>query len=137
MTAYHAVLFEHPGLAPVALVNRLSGPRYLAVVDAALGLLLEGGLTPAVAALTVDQLLLMTTASAVEHGTRAHMPDAARQHESLVAEIDAASAAEYPNIATLGRELVGGTPAVRSRWAFDMLINGALATPPPGVSRTG
>lgn len=134
MGAYHAVLFAHPALATVALVTRLSGPRYLAVVDAALGLLLEGGLAPAVAALTVDQLLLMTTASAVEHGTRAAMPDADRQHASLVAAVDAASTAQYPHIAALGRELVGGTPAVRSRWAFDMLVNGALATPPPPPS---
>jgi AcrR family transcriptional regulator len=130
VAAYHVVLFDHPGLASVALVTRLSGPRYLALVDAALGLLLEGGLTPAGAALTVDQLLLMTTASAVEHGTRAGLPDADRQHASLVAEIDAASAAQYPNIAALGRELVSGTPAARSRWAFDMLVNGALSTPP-------
>ncbi|WP_033289798.1 TetR/AcrR family transcriptional regulator [Amycolatopsis jejuensis] len=131
MDSYRAVLFEQPSLARVALVTRLSGPHYLRVVDAALGLLVEGGLSDYGAALAMDQLFLMATASAVENGTRATMPNAHRQHETLIEEIDAISAGEYPTIARLGRTLVAGSAAGRAQWAFDALLNGALATRDP------
>ncbi|WP_245573182.1 TetR/AcrR family transcriptional regulator [Amycolatopsis benzoatilytica] len=110
MHSHRAVLFAQPSLARVALVTRMSGPRYLRAVDAALGLLVEGGLSAYGAGLAVDQLFLQATASAVEHGTRARTPNAHRQHEDLIAEIDAAPAEEYPNIARIGRLLVAGTP---------------------------
>ncbi|WP_406632557.1 TetR/AcrR family transcriptional regulator [Amycolatopsis sp. WGS_07] len=131
MDSYRSVLLAQPSLARVALVTRMSGPHYLRAVDAALGLLVEGGLSDYGAALAVDQLFLLATASAAEHGTRARMPNAHRQHEDLIAEIDAAPAEEYPNIAHIGRLLVAGTSSGRTKWSFDVILNGALATPSP------
>ena len=127
--SYTEVLFAQPALARVALVTRLSGPNYLALVDGALGLLDEGGVGPAQASWAVDALLLMATATAVEQGTRAERATTAAQDASLVAQIDEASTDRYPHIAAVGRELVGGRGTDRSRWACDALVNGALATP--------
>ena len=127
--SYTDVLRAQPALARVALVTRLSGPHYLALVDAALGLLDEGSVGHARASWAVDALLLMATATAVEQGTRAERPTTAAQDASLIAEIDVASADRYPHIAAVGRELVGGRGVDRARWAFDALVDGALATP--------
>jgi AcrR family transcriptional regulator len=129
--AYSDALYAQPALARVALVRRLSGPHYLAVVDVALGLLLEGGVEPRSASWAIDLVLLVATASAVEHGSRAEMPAAAAQHEALVAVL-AGAGDRYPGIAAVGEHLVSGTPAARSRWAFDLLLNGALHTAVPG-----
>ena len=127
--SYTQVLLAQPALARVALVTRLSGPNYLALVDGALGLLKEGGVGHARASWAVDALLLMATATAVEQGTRAERAVTAAQDAALVAEIDEASADRYPHIAALGRKLVGGSGTDRSRWAFDSRVDGALAAP--------
>lgn len=128
--SYMRVLFAQPGLARVALVTRLSGPNYLGIVDAALGLLLAGGADPGRASWAVDALLLNATASAVEHGTQAGTPGAEEQQAQLLAQITGA-ADRLPHIATVGAELVSGTGEQRSRWAFDALVNGVLTTPRP------
>src|SRR5882757_584573 len=129
--AYIDLLYGHPMLARVALVTRLSGPRYLEVVDAVLALLSEGGVPPDRAAWAVDVLLLVATATAVEHGTRAGMPNAEEQHQALIAQIGEVSPQRYPRIAALGADLVSGPGRARSRWAFDVLVNGATSTPRP------
>ena len=126
--SYIHVLYEQPALARVALVTRLSGPHYLAIVDAALGLLAQAGLDAARASWAVDALLLLATATAVEQGTRAGTPNAEQQHEALIAEVEAAQPQELPHIAALGHELFSGPGAGRTRWAFDALLNGALTT---------
>ena len=126
--SYTAVLFAQPALARVALVTRLSGPNYLALVDAALGLLDEGGVGHAQASWAVDAMLLMATATAVEQGTHAERATTTSQNAALVAQIDDASTDRYPHIAAVGRELVGGRGPDRSRWAFDALVDGALAS---------
>lgn len=127
--SYTEVLRAQPALARVALVTRLSGPNYLALVDAALGLLDEGGAGHAGASWAVDALLLMATATAVEQGTRARRPTSAAQDASLLAEIVTASADRYRHIAAVGRALVAGPGLDRTRWAFDALVDGALAAP--------
>lgn len=131
LSSYTEVLLGQPSLARVALVTRLSGPRYLRLVDVLLGLLIEGGMTRDRAAWAVDVLLLVATATGVEQGTRAGTPDARRQHEALIARIDEATPQRYPWIAALGADLVSGPGPARSRWAFDALLNGAMTTPRP------
>lgn len=129
--SYRAVLFAHPSLARVALVTRLSGPHYLALVEAVLALLDEGGMAPGQAAWAVDVLLLTATATAVEHGSRREKPGATREHEVMVGSVATASPLTHPHIAALAADLVSGPGPVRARWAFDALLNGALATPRP------
>ena len=132
ISAYTRTLYAQPGLARVALVTRLSGPHYLALLDTALGLLLEGGADRARASWAVDALLLHATATAAEHGTRAGTPNAEQQHDTLVARLAAIPAERYPHLAAAGGELVSGTGDDRSRWAFDALVTGVLSTPTTG-----
>ncbi|NBH02978.1 TetR/AcrR family transcriptional regulator C-terminal domain-containing protein [Amycolatopsis sp. SID8362] len=132
LDSYRAVLFAHPSLARVALVTRLSGPNYFTLVEAVLALLDEGGMAPGQAAWAVDVLLLSATAAAVEHGSRREKPGAAHEHEVMVESVAAASPRTHPHIAALATDLVSGPGPVRARWAFDALLNGALATPRPG-----
>ncbi|WP_328616443.1 TetR/AcrR family transcriptional regulator [Amycolatopsis sp. NBC_00355] len=129
--SYRSVLFAHPSLARVALVTRLSGSHYLAVVEAVLALLDEGGMPPGQAAWAVDVLLLIATATAVEHGSRQEKPGAEREHDVLVETLAGLSAQTYPHIAALGPDLVSGPGLSRARWAFDVLLNGALSTTRP------
>ncbi|MYW97012.1 TetR/AcrR family transcriptional regulator [Amycolatopsis rubida] len=131
MSTYRDVLYAHPGLARVALVTPLNGPNYLAVVDTVLGLLAEAGVPSGPAAWTVDLLLLVATASAVEHSTRKDRPDAQRQHDALAETVRGLSPETYPNIAAASENLFSGNADTRSRWAIDALLNGARTTPLP------
>lgn len=132
ITSYQRVLHDNPSLARVALVTRLSGPNYLAVVEAVLGCLAAGGMPRAQTAWAVDMLLLVATASAVEHGTRSENPAAATaEHSQLERVVAAAPADQYPNIAAHSEELLAGPVENRARWMFDVLLSGAFGTPIP------
>ncbi|WP_344868730.1 TetR/AcrR family transcriptional regulator [Amycolatopsis ultiminotia] len=130
-SAYQDLLYAYPGLARVALVTRLNGPHYLGIVDTVLGLLAEGGLPAGPAAWTVDLLLLVVTASAVEHGTQRGRPASDREHDALVEILRSVSPESHPHIAAAGDALTSGSGHSRSRWALDTLLNGARATPLP------
>jgi AcrR family transcriptional regulator len=132
IASYQRVLHDHPSLARVALVTRLVGPHYMTLVETVLAHLAEGGMPRAQAAWAVDMLLLIATASAVEHGTRNENPDAsAAEHDLLVRAVQNASPRTHPNIAAHAAELTAGPAADRARWMFDVLISGALGTPVP------
>ncbi|MBB4688358.1 TetR/AcrR family transcriptional regulator [Amycolatopsis jiangsuensis] len=133
-SAYRDVLYAHPGLARVALVTRLSGPHYLRIADAVLGLLTEGGVPPGPAAWTVDLLLLVSTATAVEHGTRRNRPGSEAEQDALAQALRSLSPESHPHIAATGAHLLSGSGTDRAQWALDTLLNGARATPlPPGA----
>jgi AcrR family transcriptional regulator len=67
LTAYTAMLFEHPGLARSALTARPGGPHHLNLIETLLALLAEGGVPSRQAAWGVDLLLQHATATAAEH----------------------------------------------------------------------
>jgi AcrR family transcriptional regulator len=123
LISYRDVLFCHPEIARMALSTQPSGPNYLTMVDAILALLREGGVGDGAAAWGVDLLLLYPTAVAVEHSA----PTRAGAGSELAGHIADVDAARYPHIARLGDELLSGTGATRSDWAFDVLLNGILA----------
>ncbi|MEU1624892.1 TetR/AcrR family transcriptional regulator C-terminal domain-containing protein [Streptomyces sp. NPDC020096] len=127
--SYTRVLFEHPSLAHSALVARPSGPNYLALVEAILALLHEGGVPDEQAAWGVDVLLQVATATAAEQSSRDRSIDAEDEHNALVQALRDASADTYPRIAALGDDLLSGTPEARLTWMFRMVINGTLTTP--------
>ncbi|MFD7906359.1 TetR/AcrR family transcriptional regulator [Kitasatospora sp. NPDC059722] len=127
--SYTGVLFRLPALAHTALVTRPSGPHYLAVVEALLALLHEGGVPDGQAAWGVDVLLLVATATAAEQSARDADPGAEAEHTALAETLLAATAPEHPRIAALGPALLAGTPEDRLAWTFRMVINGTAATP--------
>jgi len=127
LASYRDVLFAHPEIARMALSTHPSGPHYLALVDAILGLLAEGGVSDRAAAWGVDLLLLHPNAVAVEQSAPesfSHKPD---ELSSLGTKIAEADAKRYPHLARLSAELVSGDGQARSDWAFDVLVDGILA----------
>ncbi|MEJ2860221.1 TetR/AcrR family transcriptional regulator [Actinomycetospora flava] len=129
--SYTAVLHAHPSLARVAVVIRPSGPGYLALLDALLALLAEGGMPDDRAAWAVDLLLLVATAAAAEHGTRRAEGAEATSDAHLAASLRGAPADRYPRVAALAGELVSGEGPDRARWFVELLLAGAASTPRP------
>jgi AcrR family transcriptional regulator len=127
LTSYRAVLFAHPEIARMALSTHPSGPNYMALVDAILALLGEGGVSDRAAAWGLDLLLLHPTAVAVEQSAPTSFSRNADELSALTAKIATADAARYPHLARLGDELVSGDGQARSDWAFDVLLDGILA----------
>ncbi|WP_431676607.1 TetR/AcrR family transcriptional regulator [Kitasatospora sp. KL5] len=127
--SYTQVLFRHPALAHSALLARPFGPNYLALAEAVLALLHEGGVPDAQAAWGVDVLLQVATATAAEQSARDHDTAAESDHRALMGALGAVSADSHPRIAALGADLVSGTPEERLAWTFRAVINGTLATP--------
>jgi AcrR family transcriptional regulator len=128
LISYRGVLFGHPEIARMALSTQPSGPNYLALVNAVLALLHEGGVPDGAAAWGVDILLLYPTAVAVEHTAPAR---SAADASELAGHITAVDEDRYPHIARLGDKLISGNGASRSDWAFDVLLDGILAARPP------
>lgn len=124
LTAYTAMLHEHPTLARSALTARPSGPHYLNLIETLLALLDEGGVPSAQAAWGVDLLLQHATATAAEHAVEAPAEDwdATRR---AVRDVDAA---RHPQIAARSGELLSGTPEARLSWALRSLITGIERT---------
>lgn len=131
VSSYSAVLYAYPSLARVAVVTRPSGPHYLALLEALLGLLAAGGVPDDRAAWVVDLLLLVATASAAEHGTRQAEDPADVADDAVAASLRSAPAGEFPRIAALADELLSGEGPDRARWFVDLLLAGALSTPRP------
>ncbi|MET4922436.1 TetR/AcrR family transcriptional regulator [Streptomyces sp. PSRA5] len=129
LISYTRVLFEHPTLAHSALVARPSGANYLALVEAVLALLDEGGVPGGQAAWGVDVLLQVATATAAEQSTRAEDTHAKDDHNALARNLREVSADTHPRIAALADDLVSGTPQQRLSWMFHTVVNGALTTP--------
>lgn len=129
--SYSRVLNENPGLARSALVARPSGPNYLNLLEALLALLAKGGVPDAQAAWGVDILLLMATASVVEHSARADEPGSGDEWNSLVTAVNEASPTSNPRVAALGAQLLSGPPSHRRAWAIQVLLDGTLHTPVP------
>jgi AcrR family transcriptional regulator len=126
LLGYGEVLHARPEIARMALSTQPSGPSYVTLVERILTLLLEGGATDKAAAWGVDILLLLRTASAVEHSgpPSGHASGDLATITSMIAGVDPTRA---PNIARLGADLVAGDGSERASWALDVLLDGILA----------
>jgi AcrR family transcriptional regulator len=128
LTAYTAMLFEHPSLARSALTARPSGPHYLNLIETLLALLAEGGVPPAQAAWGVDLLLQHATATAAEHTAEDATQD---DWDALTRTLHDVSDRTHPHIAALADDLLSGAPEARLSWGFRALINGIERTAVP------
>ncbi len=127
LDAYTRILMGHPGLARSALVLRPSGPHYLRLVDAVLGLLHAGGIPVRQAAWGVDLLLQHATATAAEQGTRDGSADADGEVRQQVSAVRDADPGNHPHLHRARDELFSGTGEQRARWAFSTLLDGLAA----------
>ena len=130
LTRYALVLFAYPTIARMTMTTHPSGPNYLALLDAILALLREGGVADRAAAWAVDALLLFATAIAAERGAR-KQPHGADEFSALAAAIRIADAGVYPQIARLGDELLSGEGPDRFQWGLDVFLSGVLTTRRP------
>ncbi|MET8245037.1 TetR/AcrR family transcriptional regulator [Streptomyces sp. NPDC005202] len=131
LTAYTAMLFEHPSLARSALTARPSGPNHLNLIETLLALLDEGGVPPAQAAWGVDLLLQHATATAAEHTARDASATSQEEWDALTRALHGASERAHPHIAALAGPLLSGAPEDRLSWGFQALINGIERTAVP------
>ncbi|MFI6345446.1 TetR/AcrR family transcriptional regulator [Streptomyces sp. NPDC050560] len=127
LTEYGTLLARHPGIARMAMSTQPTGPHYMALVEAVLALLHEGGVADAAAAWGVDLLLLYPTAIAVEHSNPKADARRAEARTELADRLAGADARDHPHIARLGAALVSGTGRARTDWALDVLLDGILA----------
>lgn len=127
LTGYRNVLFQHPEMARMALSTHPSGPNYMALAEAILALLDEGGVSGRAAAWGLDLLLLHPTAVAVEHSGPRSPTREAEEMSALATKISSADPARYPHIARHGDQLTSGDGPARSDWALDVLLDGILA----------
>ena len=124
---YVELLMDNPDLASSALTARPSGRNFLALVERLLALMEEGGVDIGQRSWGVDLLLLWATAGAAENAGR-------EREDAPDSEWDALRTAmtnsdDYPHIAEIGLDIVGGTPVERGRWAIDALLTGIAGTP--------
>jgi AcrR family transcriptional regulator len=124
---YGDILFRHTEMARMALSTQPSGPNYLALGNAVLGLLSEGGVSDRAAAWGLDLLLLYPTAVAVEHSSQKSSSQKADDLTVLAAQIAVVGPARYPHVARLSDMLMSGDGLERLDWAFDVLLDGLLA----------
>ena len=127
LIGYREVLRARSEIARMALSTHPNGPNYLALVEAILALLHEGGATDHAAAWGVDLLLLYPTAIAVEHNAERPADDETADFDAMAARIAAADPARTPHIARLGADLISGTSSARTDFALDVLLDGILA----------
>ena len=137
LTRYARLLAGHPAIARMAMSTQPSGPHYLALVDAVLALLAEGGVADGEAAWAVDLLLLYATAIAAEQGARRTAPAPADAVSALAVAVATADPGRHPHVARLGRELFSGPGEARLGWALDVLLEGVLRTPRPPATGDG
>lgn len=128
---YIELLYAHPELARTALITRPSGPNAMALLDAVLGLLAEGGLAVRRAAWLVDLLLQQATATAAEHGTRAAQPPGTDDVADQAEAIRHAEREGLAHVAAAAGELMSGTVETRRVWALDVLVSGAFTASEP------
>ncbi|MCC5475734.1 TetR/AcrR family transcriptional regulator [Streptomyces barringtoniae] len=127
LTAYTAMLLQHPSLARSALTAWPSGPNYLRLIETLLDLLRSGGVPREQAAWGVDLLLQHATATAAEHAGG----DSQGDRQALTRALREAPADTHPHIAASADALLSGTPEARLSWAFQALINGIEHTAVP------
>jgi AcrR family transcriptional regulator len=130
LASYEDVLFEYPALAQSAVTARPAGENYLALLEALLALLADGGVPDLQAAWGVDILLLTATASAAEHSARREDSNAEQEWVQLRQALSSAAPDVHPHVRAQVDNLLSGTPAERRRWSVETLLNGILATRP-------
>lgn len=129
------VIARRRGLALVALATIPTGPNALAVTEAMLGLLREGGIDDASSAWGVDLLAVYVTATAAEQSIYHDMMTEGQTEAGILAKVDrtfrSLPADRYPLVLELQPQLLTGSGDERQRWGVDVILNGLLGTPPP------
>lgn len=135
ITSSIEVLSRRRGLPLVALATIPVGPNALAITEAIMALLREGGVDDAAIAWGVDLLGLYVTATAAEqsiyHDLLAKGQTEAGFLDQVERAFQALPADRYPLVRSLRGLLLSGTGDERQHWAVNVILNGLMMTPPP------
>ncbi|MGV8978554.1 MAG: TetR/AcrR family transcriptional regulator [Cellulomonas sp.] len=138
LMAYTGLLLEYPSVARVTAFTRPAGPHYIRLAERLLALLVRGGVRLREAAWGVDLLLQQAETTAAEQGSRTsgEQADDDSALRTAIRSLVAAGSPDHPQIVAAGEDLLSGEGPERGAWAFEVLLNGLLATPRPD-SATG
>lgn len=126
LMSYTKILFSRPGLGRLSLTTMSGGPNMLRLMDGVLSTLLEGGMDPARASLSMDLFLLHFSAIA---GEKDLWRDHGNPMNGMEEALENISPDQFPALYKTGPELMSFDGDRRFQWALDMLITGAFNTP--------
>jgi AcrR family transcriptional regulator len=135
-----ATFGRHRDVAKASLGNVPTGEGALPVMNAIVGVLLAGGVTPQVASLSVDILALYATAAAYEESLET-FPKAGDQagadafHEELKDFFGSLPADRFPHLVALAEPLTSGDGDHRFEFGLDILVRGIASTVKPSKPR--
>jgi AcrR family transcriptional regulator len=123
---------RHRDIARASLGNVPTGEGALPVMNAMVGVLLAGGVSAAVAALSVDILALYATASSYEESLETFPKDDPEWSEQFHAELKgffgSLPADRFPHLVALAEPLTSGDGDHRFEFGLDLLIRGIAST---------
>ena len=128
LRSYFDALYNHRGLAQLAMSTISTGPNSLGIWEMLLGLLKEGGVDDVQAAWGVDLLTLHVTAVAAEQSLRRESGPVLGRVENA---LSAVSEKDFPLVFASKKALLSGDGATRSEWALGVILAGIVSTPPP------
>lgn len=127
----------HPGLAQISMSGLPAGPNSLRLVEVMLTLLRYAGLDDQVIAWGVDLLGMFVPAMALEEelfAAAGRTPEKMREFaDQYGAYLRSLPPDRFPSTVSMAGALTTGTGEERFRFKLDVIINGMLATPPPGT----
>ncbi|WP_245667556.1 TetR/AcrR family transcriptional regulator [Actinomadura macra] len=134
------VYTSHRDIAKVSMGLIPTGPSLLAIAEAQLALMLEGGVPPKIAGLAVDTLGMYIDADAIEDTIyMTKTPDGEDPWEAFQVHFQqirdyfkALPVDRYPHITSMVDELTSGTGDDRFEFGLDILIRG-IASYVPGA----
>ncbi|MFI7131932.1 TetR/AcrR family transcriptional regulator [Nonomuraea sp. NPDC050153] len=137
----HQVLAGHADLARVALANIPTGENSVRMGEFVFGLLIEAGMSPRGASLSMDRISLYIVGDAYEgsvHFARmraAGLSDPREYFESFVGQIAgyyrALPAGRFPHITKFVDDLIADDGEERFHYGLDLLLDGIEARMPP------
>lgn len=126
-----ATFNRHRDAARASLGNIPTGQGALASMNAMVGLLLAGGVSPVVASLSVDMLALYITATAFEDSLDT-FPSGEKESEEFHLEVKSffanLPADRYPHLVALAEPLTTGDRDHRFEFGLDLLVRGIAST---------
>jgi AcrR family transcriptional regulator len=130
---------RHRDVARASLGNIPTGEGSLPVMDAMVGILLAGEVSPQVASLSADILSLYVTASAFEEslGTFPTTPEASVVfHDELKNFFSSLPADRFPHLVAMAEPLTSGDGDHRFEFGLDLLVRGIASTVKPSKLRS-
>lgn len=127
-----AVFRRHKNIAQATLGIIPTGEHALPLIDKLLGILLAGGVSPQIAAWSIDLLGLYISATAAEESIEATSPALDHEAQTFYVQLREFWAAQptdrFPHLAPMADVLTTGSGDKRYEFGLDVLLRGIAAT---------